>query len=138
MDVALGCDADGVHLGQGDMSLTEARKILGKDKIIGASVHSVGEAKDAERDGADYLGAGAAFPTSSKSDAINLSLDVLVEICDSVSIPVVAIGGISVDNVDKLRNTGIAGIAVVSAIFAQPDIETSANFLKRRVDQLLI
>ena len=127
--VALRSGADGVHLGQADMGIQEARRILGEDKIIGLSARTVGQAVQAEKDGADYLGAGAVFGTSTKSDAITLPKGILKEICRSVSIPVVAIGGINSSNLLELRGTGISGAAVVSAIFAAEDIAAAARRL---------
>ena len=110
-------DADGVHIGQSDMEYTKAREILGPDKIIGVSAGNLQEAKEAERVGADYIGVGAVFHTDTKKDATSLTMDQLKEICESVSIPVVAIGGISVDNALELKGTGVDGICVISAIF---------------------
>ncbi len=125
--------ADGVHLGQGDMPLCEARKLLGKDKIIGITAKTVEQAIEAEKGGADYLGSGAVFGTSTKSDAKKMELDTLRAITAAVNIPVVAIGGITADNIAGLGGTGIAGAAVVSGIFAQKDICASA---KRLLDEI--
>lgn len=130
IEVALKSDADGVHIGQEDMDITSARKILGEKKIIGVSVETVEQAMIAERSGADYLGVGAVFPTSTKDDAYSISFETLKEICQTVSIPVVAIGGICKDNVLKLKGSGIDGIAVVSAIFNSDDITKSTRELK--------
>ncbi|MBU5488176.1 thiamine phosphate synthase [Clostridium sp. MSJ-8] len=129
--VAIECDADGVHVGQDDMDVTEVRKLIGKDKIIGLSAQTVEQAKLAQEQGADYLGVGAVFTTSTKKDAKNVTFEELKEICDSVDIPVVAIGGISKDNAIELKGTGIDGISVISAIFAQKDIKKAAEELKR-------
>lgn len=128
--VAIECDADGVHVGQDDMDVTEVRKLIGKDKIIGLSAQTVEQAKLAQEQGADYLGVGAVFTTSTKKDAKNVTFEELKEICDSVDIPVVAIGGISKDNAMELKGTGIDGISVISAIFAQKDIKKAAEELK--------
>lgn len=128
--VAIECDADGVHVGQDDMDVTEVRKLIGKDKIIGLSAQTVEQAKLAQEQGADYLGVGAVFITSTKKDAKNVTFEELKEICDSVDIPVVAIGGISKDNAIELKGTGIDGISVISAIFAQKDIKKAAEELK--------
>lgn len=128
--VAIECDADGVHVGQDDMDVTEVRKLIGKDKIIGLSAQTVEQAKLAQEQGADYLGVGAVFITSTKKDAKNVTFEELKEICDSVDIPVVAIGGISKDNAMELKGTGIDGISVISAIFAQKDIKKAAEELK--------
>ena len=122
VDLAMICHADGVHVGQDDLSAAEARRLLGPDKIIGVSAHNVAEAKKAFADGADYLGCGAMFPTHTKTDTNVISRQVLADVCASVPIPVVAIGGIHRENLLQLAGCGEAGIAVISAIFAQPDI----------------
>lgn len=122
-------DADGVHIGQSDADYQTARKLLGPDKIIGMTAPSVELAKKAESMGADYIGAGAVFNTSTKKDTHPLNTDALKEIADSVSIPVVAIGGINKDNINKLRGTDIDGIAVVSALFASDDPQSAAQSL---------
>ncbi len=114
--IALKTDADGVHLGQGDMEISEARKVL-KDKIIGVSAHNKEEAIKAEKDGADYLGCGAMFETDTKKDVTPLAITELKEICRAVKIPVVAIGGITLDNMKCLKDSGITGIAVSRALF---------------------
>ena len=130
-------NADGVHIGQDDMNVQEARKILGGDKIIGVSAQTVEEAVLAEAQGADYLGVGAVFPTGSKDDAVEVPLETLKKICAAVKIPVVAIGGISKDNIFELKNSGICGISVISAIFGQKDIIAAAKDLKQRVLTML-
>ncbi|MEE0885648.1 MAG: thiamine phosphate synthase [Treponema sp.] len=130
-------DADGVHIGQEDMNPTEARKILGEQKIIGVSAQTVEEALLAEKQGADYLGVGAVFHTGSKDDAIEVPPETLKSICKAVKIPVVAIGGITKDNVSELKNSGICGISVISAIFAQKDIISATKDLKERVEKIL-
>lgn len=117
----------GVHLGQSDMGLLEARKLLGPKAIIGVSCKTVALAHEAEANGADYLGVGAVFPTSTKSDARELPRETLVEICHAVKIPVVAIGGITLQNVQELVGTGIAGIAVISALFGAPSPRAAAQ-----------
>lgn len=122
VDIAVKCDAEGVHVGQSDMEAEDVRKKIGKDKILGVSASNLKEARLAEEKGADYLGVGAVFSTSTKLDADEVSFDTLKEICDNVSIPVVAIGGISKDNILKLKGTNVDGVAVVSAIFASSDI----------------
>ena len=124
-------NADGVHVGQSDMGAENVRGILGDDKIIGVSVQTVEQAVLAEKQGADYLGVGAVFPTGSKVDAEDVSFETLKAICESVNIPVVAIGGISAGNVLKLKGSGISGIAVISAIFAAEDIESATKRLKQ-------
>ncbi|MGN1064953.1 MAG: thiamine phosphate synthase [Thermoguttaceae bacterium] len=136
VNVALRSGADGVHLGQDDLPLQEARKMLGPNKIIGISTHTVEEAMEAEQGGADYVGVGSVFATQTKLDANVLSIDYIREICQAVSIPAVAIGGIKEENMDALRDAGVAGIAVVSAIFGQPDIEMATLRLKEHADRL--
>lgn len=123
-------DAEGVHVGQNDMPVDEVRKILGKDKIVGASAHTVEQAIHAQMLGADYLGVGAVFSTSTKKDANTISLKTLRSICNSVTIPVVAIGGITKENVAKLKGSNVSGVAVVSSIFAQEDVLTATHKLK--------
>lgn len=136
VSVALASGADGVHLGQGDTPLSDARKILGKDKIIGVTAKTVEQAIRAERDGADYLGSGAVFGTSTKSDAKKMDMETLRSITAAVKIPVVAIGGITAQNVAELKNTGIAGAAVVSGIFANDDILGAAQTLLAEVKKI--
>lgn len=133
VELAKEINADGVHVGQKDMEASKVRMILGDDKIIGVTARTVEQAKLAEEMGADYLGVGAAFSTSTKGDAVQISHDVLREICDSVSIPVVAIGGINEKNVLELKGTHIDGVAVVSAIFAKEDILGAAKDLCEKV-----
>lgn len=129
--LALEINADGVHLGQSDMGIEEARRILGKDKIIGATAKTVEQAITAMKKGADYLGSGAVFGSSTKKDAVTMSFDMLENICKSVEIPVVAIGGINLSNVSKLAGTGIKGVAVISGILTETDIcGTSKEFRK--------
>lgn len=137
VEIALAIDADGVHVGQSDMEALDVRKRLGEDKIIGVSAQTVEQALLAEEHGADYLGVGAVFPTGSKDDADDVSRDTLKAICDAVSIPVIAIGGISEKNVAELSGSGICGIAVISAIFARPDIESAARELRERTLAML-
>ena len=122
IDVAAAVDVAGVHLGQEDENIRKAREILGEDKIIGISVHTVAEALTAQKNGADYIGVGAVFKTSTKKDANALPHEVLSAICHAVSLPVVAIGGITKDNILSLSGSGVDGVAVISAIFASPDI----------------
>ena len=117
--------------------LEEARAKLGPDKLIGVSAHTVEEALLAEKQGADYLGVGAVFPTSSKSDVGEMSYETLKAICKAVSIPVVAIGGISGENVGKLAGSGICGVAVISAIYAAKDVKAAAADLKATVKEML-
>ena len=130
VDIAIAMDADGVHVGQSDMEAGNVREKLGPDKIIGVSAQTVEQAVLAEQRGADYLGVGAVFPTGSKDDAVEVSHETLKAICEAVSIPVIAIGGISVGNVKELAGSGIVGIAVISAIYAAKDIKKAAEDLK--------
>lgn len=129
-------DADGVHVGQEDMEAGDVRSLLGPDKIIGVSAHSVEEALLAEKRGADYLGVGAAFSTNSKKDVSCISHETIRDICQAVQIPVIAIGGINETNMEELKGTGICGVAVISAIFAKKDITGAARTLRNRVDTL--
>jgi len=131
VQAALESGAGGVHVAQSDCALAEARSLLGPGKIIGVSAHTVAEAVAAERGGADYIGVGAMFSTATKSDAELVSFDELQAICRSVSIPVVAIGGIHSGNIGMLEGSGADGIAVVSALFSAPDIPAAAKELKR-------
>ena len=137
VDIARAMGADGVHVGQSDMEALDVRAKLGPDKIIGVSAHTVEEALLAEKHGADYLGVGAVFPTSSKSDVDVMPYETLKAICEAVSIPVVAIGGIGRENVSRLAGSGICGVAVISAIYAQKDIRAAAADLKTAVEEML-
>ena len=130
VDIALQIDADGVHVGQSDMEAGDVRAMLGPDKIIGVSAQTVEQAILAEKRGADYLGVGAVFPTGSKDDADDVSHETLKAICRAVSIPVIAIGGITVENTPYLKGTGICGIAVISAIYGQNNITEATKKLK--------
>ncbi len=138
VDIAVKINADGVHVGQNDMEALDVRAKLGSDKIIGVSAQTVEQALLAEKHGADYLGVGAVFPTGSKDDADDVSHETLKAICDAVNIPVIAIGGITYDNVRELSGTGIVGIAVISAIFGAGDIEKATDELKIRTKQALL
>lgn len=129
VDVALAIDAEGVHLGQSDMQIDIARKILGKEKIIGATTKTVEQAKKAYEQGADYLGVGAIYPTTTKVKTVITSVDTLRDICNEVPIPVNAIGGLNKDNIDILRGVPIAGICVVSAIMKASDSFMAAKEL---------
>ena len=134
--LALRCGADGVHVGQDDMSAREARRILGPEKIIGVSAHDPDEAKKAFADGADYLGCGAMFATSTKTNVQVRSRETLAAVCAAVPIPVVAIGGINRQNLLTLAGCGEAGVALVSAIFAAEDIEKECRELRELVARL--
>lgn len=137
VEIAIEMDADGVHVGQSDMEAGDVRDRLGPDKIIGVSARTVEQALLAQAHGADYLGVGAVFSTSTKSDAKNVSHETLKEICKAVRIPVVAIGGITRDNVKELTGCGADGIAVISAVFAQQDIESAARELKKCSEEMV-
>lgn len=136
-EIAKKCGADGVHLGLSDGSIENARKLLGDDAIIGATAHNLEEAKSAEKAGADYLGVGAAFGSSTKKNASNFNIEDYLEITSNVSIPVVAIGGINSDNISKLNGFGLAGVAVVSAIFDSDDVKKSAEKMRRLAEKLV-
>lgn len=137
VEIALAVGADGVHVGQSDMEAGDVRAKLGPDKIIGVSCRTVEQALRAQARGADYLGVGAMFPTDTKLDASAVSFDTLRAICAAVDIPVVAIGGVKAGNLSQLAGTGLDGVAVVSAIFAQPDIKRVAQELKQAVTQIV-
>ena len=131
VEIALQCEADGVHVGQSDIKGRDIRAIIGPDKILGISAGTVEEAVAAEKAGADYIGVGAVFPTGTKKNATPMTMELLKEIVSSVSIPVVAIGGISAENILQLRGSGVDGVAVVSAIFAAEDPgKATADLLK--------
>ncbi|WP_297826318.1 thiamine phosphate synthase [uncultured Methanobrevibacter sp.] len=129
VDVALAIDADGVHVGQSDMPCDITRKLIGEDKILGVSAATIEEAKKAERDGADYIGTGAVFPTKTKDDAPSITKEDLKEITESINIPTVAIGGITLENASQLKDTGIAGLSVVSAIMSSDNPKKSSEEL---------
>ena len=135
VDICIESGADGVHVGQSDMEAGEVRAKLGPDKIIGVTARTVEQALLAEKRGADYLGVGAAFPTGSKDDAKPLSHETLKAICEAVSIPVIAIGGITAQNVSKLSGSGICGIAAISSIYAADNITLAAEELKEAVSK---
>ena len=138
IEIALKSGADGVHVGQDDMNIAEARKIAGERLVIGVSAHNVEEALLAEKNGADYLGSGAVFGSRTKSNVRTLPLETLRNICSSVKIPVVAIGGINKDNITCLAGSGIDGVALVSAIFGATDIETECRMLKKLAEEVVI
>ncbi|MGI6053298.1 MAG: thiamine phosphate synthase [Clostridium sp.] len=137
VDIACQMNADGVHVGQHDMEAGDVRTRIGNNKILGVSVQTAAQAVLAEQRGADYLGVGAVFHTGAKADADAVSLETLKAICDAVSIPVVAIGGIGKQNVLELAGSGICGIAVISAIFAAKDIREAASELKTLTKQMV-
>jgi thiamine-phosphate pyrophosphorylase len=134
VEIAAQIGAAGVHIGQSDMNLREARAMLGPDRIIGVSARTVEQALSAQLGGANYLGVGAVFGTTTKLDAKPLDFAALQAICQAVEIPVVAIGGVNAENLSKLKGSGIAGAAIVSALFAQPDITAAAQILREKLE----
>ena len=134
--IAAKTGADGVHVGQEDLAAGKVRELLGPDKIIGVSAHTVEEALAAQASGADYLGTGAAFVTGTKTDAKPISKETIRAICAAVDIPVVAIGGITRGNLPQLKGLGLAGAAVVSALFAQPDVKAAARELRALAEDI--
>ena len=137
VEVAVKTGADGVHIGQSDMDGAKARALLGRDKILGISARTVEQAQKAQADGADYLGVGAVFHTSTKKDAHAVDFQTLKQICQSVSIPVVAIGGISKENLLQLKGSGVCGVALVSAVFAAEDIRKECRELHRLSSEMV-
>lgn len=137
VEIAKKVDADGVHVGQDDMEAGNVREILGADKIIGVSAHNVEEALRAEANGADYLGVGACFSTSSKPDAGDISHETVKAICEAVKIPVIGIGGIRKGNILQLSGKGLCGVAVISAIFAQEDIKAATAELRALAEEMV-
>lgn len=137
VEIAVKCHADGIHVGQEDMEAIQVRQRVGKDMIIGVSVHSVEEALEAVRNGADCLGVGAMFSTSTKTDVNILPKETLRAICDAVDIPVVAIGGIGKTNISRLAGTGVDGVALVSDIFGAEDIENECRLLRRLSEEMV-
>ena len=134
VDIALAVDAAGVHIGQTDLPASAARRLLGPEKLLGVSVSTAAQARAAYLDGADYLGAGAVFPTATKTDAAVIGLDTLTAICQAVPLPVLAIGGVTVDNAAAVMNAGARGIAAISAILEGADARAQA----RRICQSLV
>ena len=137
VEIAVLCGADGVHVGQKDMKASAVREIVGEDMIIGVSARTVEQAVEAEQAGADYLGSGAVFGTTTKTDAKKLSLETLKDICQAVQIPVVAIGGVQKENIPKLAGTGVEGTALVSAVFSAQDIEEECRQLRCITEEML-
>ncbi|MBQ7965506.1 MAG: thiamine phosphate synthase [Ruminococcus sp.] len=136
VDVALAIDAEGVHVGQSDMPVNLARKLMGEDKIVGATTKTVEQAKEAYEQGADYLGVGAIYPTTTKVKTVLTSTDTLYDICNVVPIPVNAIGGLNKDNIDVLEGIPVAGICVVSAIMKADDPKKATEQLKAKAKEL--
>ena len=137
VEIAIKCHADGIHVGQEDMEAAQVRQRVGDDMIIGVSVHSVEEALGAVKNGADCLGVGAMFSTSTKTDVNVLPKETLRDICAAVNIPVVAIGGIGKSNISQLADTGVDGVALVSAIFAADDIESECRLLRKLSEEMV-
>lgn len=138
VDIAVECGADGVHVGQEDMKAADVRAKVGPQMMIGVSAHTVEEALEAVKNGADYLGVGAVFSTSTKTDVSVLSMETLRAVCNAVKVPVVAIGGISEHNLMQLSGSGVDGVAVVSAIFAAEDPKTAAQKLRELSDKMVL
>ncbi len=137
VEIARKIHADGVHVGQKDMAAGDVRNLLEPDQILGVSAQTVEQAVLAEKQGADYLGVGAVFPTGTKADAQEVSVETLTQICGAVNIPVVAIGGITRDNIARLQGSGICGVAVVSAIFAATNIREETEKLRKQVEKVV-
>lgn len=137
VDIAIRCHADGVHVGQEDMQAAQVRQKVGPNMMIGVSVHSVAEALEAVHNGADCLGAGAVFATSTKTDVQTMPRETLRAICEAVEIPVVAIGGINKDNISQLAGSGVDGVALVSAIFGAEDIEGACRQLRELSEEMI-
>ncbi|MCI9213657.1 MAG: thiamine phosphate synthase [Oscillospiraceae bacterium] len=137
VDVAVACGADGVHVGQEDMEAGEVRRRVGEDMILGVSVHTVEEARQAVRIGADYLGLGAVFPTGTKTDADVMPGDMIRAICGAVDVPTVAIGGLNRSNILQLSGNGVDGAALVSAIFGAEDIEGACRELRALAEEMV-
>lgn len=137
VEVAIRCKADGIHIGQEDAAAAQVRRQLGPDRIIGVSAHTVEEALAAVKSGADYLGCGAMFSSSTKRDIKLLPKETLREICTAVDVPVVAIGGITKENLPQLAGSGVSGVALVSAIFSAGDIESECRLLRRMSEEMV-
>lgn len=137
VEVAVACGAEGVHVGQEDMAAGDVRRRVGEGMMLGVSVHTVDQAREAVRGGADYLGLGAVFPTSTKADVEQMSNETLRAICDAVDVPVVAIGGINRGNIGSLAGSGVDGVALVSAIFSADNIETTCRELRKLAEKMV-
>lgn len=137
VEIAVACGAEGIHVGQEDMAAGDVRRRVGDGVILGVSVHTVEEAQDAVRNGADYLGLGAVFPTSTKTDVDQMPNETLRAICDAVDVPVVAIGGINSGNIGKLAGSGVDGVALVSAIFSAANIESTCQELRKLAEEMV-
>ncbi len=137
VEIAIACGAEGVHVGQDDMAAGDVRRLAGEGMILGVSVHTVEEALEAIQNGADYLGLGAVFPTSTKTDVEQMANETVRAICDVVDVPVVAIGGINRKNMRKLSGSGVDGVALVSAIFSETDIEAACRDLRKLSEEMV-
>ena len=137
VEIAIACGAEGVHVGQDDMAAGDVRRLAGEGMILGVSVHTVDEALEAIQNGADYLGLGAVFPTSTKTDVEQMANETVRAICDAVDVPVVAIGGINQKNMRKLSGSGVDGVALVSAIFSETDIEAACRDLRKLSEEMV-
>ena len=137
VEIAVACGAEGIHVGQEDMAAGDVRRRAGDGVILGVSVHTVEEAQNAVRNGADYLGLGAVFPTSTKTDVDQMPNETLRAICDAVDVPVVAIGGINSGNIGKLAGSGVDGVALVSAIFSAANIESTCQELRKLAAEMV-
>lgn len=137
VDIAIKCHADGVHVGQNDMDVKEVRSLVGDEMMIGVSTQTLEQALQAQRDGADYLGVGSMFVTTTKLDALSVSFETLKDICESVDIPVVAIGGINKDNILQLSGSHVDGVALVSAIFGAHDIHKECQVLRQLSEEMV-
>ena len=137
VEIAVACGAEGIHVGQEDMAAGDVRRRAGDGVILGVSVHTVEEAQNAVRNGADYLGLGAVFPTSTKTDVDQMPNETLRAICDAVDVPVVAIGGINSGNIGKLAGSGVDGVALVSAIFSAANIESTCQELRKLAEEMV-
>ncbi len=137
VEVAVACGAEGIHVGQEDMSAGDVRRRVGDGMILGVSVHTVEEARKAVRNGADYLGLGAVFPTRTKDDVDQMPGETLRAICEAVDVPIVAIGGINRSNIGKLAGSGVDGVALVSAIFSAVDIENTCRELRKLAERMV-
>lgn len=137
VEIAIACGAEGVHVGQDDMAAGDVRRLAGEGMILGVSVHTVEEALEAIQNGADYLGLGAVFPTSTKTDVEQMANETVRAICDAVDVPVVAIGGINRKNMRKLSGSGVDGVALVSAIFSETDIEAACRDLRKLSEEMV-
>lgn len=138
IDIALECGSCGLHIGQNDMNVLDARKLIGKSAILGVSTQTVNQAIKAQEDGANYIGVGAIFNTNSKNDAEYVTLDTLKNICENVTIPVVAIGGINKTNLGDLCNLGISGVALISTIFEHSNIAKNCLEIKKLIDNVVV